>query len=105
MTLKEFIDGTIEMDIRPRVKCADGFLVSIQASSINYSQPRTTGCSYEDYASFELGFPSENDELIAGLAGDDSSVYPYVSKDIVEELLHKHGGIVGIEPIPEYFPY
>lgn len=102
MAVKEFLRSTIDVDgqtgiqkIRPRVKCNDGFSISVQASFYHYCEPRQS--CLEEYDSVELGYPSSPDELIADYAeGDDeltNTVYGYVPIDVVEKLIEKHGGI------------
>ena len=44
---------------RPRVKCADGYTVSVQAGWGIYSTPREDA---DAYAAVELGYPSAVDE-------------------------------------------
>ena len=80
----------------PRLECADGFSISIQASDSTYCTPRVTLDDVSGYSAFELGFPTELDELIEpfqecgeGIAG----VFPYVPREVVEQLIEKHGGI------------
>lgn len=80
--------------IVPRVKCKDGFTVSIQASKGNYSSPRENRSW--PYSSFELGFPSKEDSLINKYAEDKNytkTVYGFVPLKVVLKLLAKHGGI------------
>ena len=112
--------------VRPRIVCNDGFSVSVQASECTYCHPRYTQWQNEDgwqvingeywlssetprnfetdhytpYESVELGYPSEEDELINEYAeGDDytGTVYGYVPVDIVEKLIEKHGGYKGVD--------
>lgn len=86
--------------IRPKVRCKDGFEVSIQASSVHYCSPRHTFKPAEDmiYTEVELGFPNGEDDLIKEFAEDPfdltATVYPYVPVDIVVKLIEKHGGII-----------
>ena len=87
---------------RKGIICADGFEISIQASSHHYCSPRIDG---EDvlYTQVELGFPSERDNLIDEYVEDLSedgediyytqSAYPYVPAEIVSLLIAKHRGI------------
>ena len=79
---------------REHVVCADGFTISIQASSGHYSVPRGKA---EMYRSCELGFPSEADDLIKEYAEDDTdytqTVYPYVPAKVIRLLIAKHGGM------------
>ena len=83
-------------EIRPRVKCKDGFEISIQASEFHYCKPRVNGNVI--YEEVELGFPNMEDEVIAEYAEDPDelteTVYGYVPVDIVNQLIEKHGGIV-----------
>ena len=91
-----FPDFTI-LEKRPRVFCADGFNVSIQASEGHYCRPRSDDA--EKYESVDLGYPSEGDDLIMEYAEDlddpTKTIYANVPVEIVNELLNKHGGIVG----------
>ena len=86
------------LPLTPGVKCADGFTVSIQASNTHYCTPRFD-LSFDSYAAYELGYPSENDDLIAAYADfpekAPDTVYGYVPSGIVAALIDKHGGIVG----------
>lgn len=86
------------LEIRPGVICADGFTISIQASSNHYCSPRTDDA--EEYESVELGFPSEKEDLIMEYVEDDQdptqTVYGWVPVDVVDKMLEKHGGIVDI---------
>lgn len=81
-----------------RVEMNDGFNVSIQASEFHYCEPRKN-TEPEKYRSFELGYPSDRDELI-DLLGEEKetndTVFPYVDRDVVEQLILKHGGIKGV---------
>lgn len=91
-----YSDGTYEVqENRPRLCCNDGYSISVQASGFHYCEPRLNGV--QDYESVELGYPSEEDELINEYAEDDldytETVYGYVPIEIVEELINKHGGI------------
>lgn len=62
----EFLRKTMSLgdfqEKRKRVICKDGFSISIQAGMYYYCEPRLNFV-YE-YKSVELGFPSEEDELI-----------------------------------------
>lgn len=84
---------------RPWAVCEDGFTVSIQAGSHLYCSPRVDGA--ESYDEVELGFPSAADELIMVYAEDPEdpteTVYGYTPVSLVDELMEKHGGIVGIK--------
>lgn len=82
----------------PRLQCADGFTMSVQASYTHYCSPRDylrTG----NYASWEVGFPSQPDELLTQYAEDESNptgtVYGYVQTAVINAVIAKHGGLVG----------
>lgn len=100
MNINEYIQknrGTAKSDcdwLTPRVVCADGFVMSVQASDGNYCSPRTTDSDH--YASVEIGYPSEASEIINQYAEDPESpidtVYPYVPVEVVDELIESHGG-------------
>ena len=95
-----------------RVKCKDGFSVSIQASRSDYCSPRIDDAW--EYAEVELGYPSQPDWLIMEYAEDETqpvkTVYGYVPVETVYLLLTKHGGVVegevpkGVPVYSEQFP-
>ncbi|MBC9130692.1 hypothetical protein FcAc13_05140 [Frischella sp. Ac13] len=80
-----------------RIICKDGFTFSIQCGSLFYSEPRREFKAAEKYSAFELGFPSHADELISEYAEDEQkptrTVYAYVPREVVEQLINNHGGI------------
>lgn len=89
-------------ELNEQVVCKDGFKMSVQASRINYSSPRTDDC--EKYTEVEVGFPSAEESLLMPYVEDDEdptdTVYPYVPVSIVSLVLAKHGGIVSGEVPP-----
>ena len=83
-----------------RATCKDGFSISIQAGEYLYSNPRMDLQDLDCYDSLELGFPSKVDELIneyAEFEPSTNTVYGYVPKEIVIQLIEKHGGLVDSE--------
>lgn len=103
MTIREFLKETYKTSeyismfsrTRPHIVCEDGFTISVQAGYGVYCTPRK---KLEDgnYSTVELGFPSEEDELIMEYAESEDytfTVYPYVPIEVVEQLIEKHGGI------------
>ncbi len=84
--------------VRPRVRCKDGYTVSIQAGYGLYFIPREDADHYE---TVELGYPSKADKKLMPYAEDKSSpletVYAYVPVALVDSVLEKHGGIVGAD--------
>lgn len=96
-------NGALSMCVMmPRIVCNDGFSFSAQAGSALYSIPRVDR-SENGYAAFELGFPSEHEEMLDEYVewyGYDEpnwtkSVYPYVPLKLIDEMIEKHGGIIG----------
>ena len=78
------------------IVCADGFSISVQASSRHYCQPRETGAYW--YHLVECGYPSQAPEFILQYAEDSEqpteTVYGYVPVDLVNKLIDSHGGVV-----------
>lgn len=83
------------------VVCRDGYSFSCEANKWAHCNPRELGVY--PYSSVELGFPSDQDELIDIYAedkdpgfdcvtGDVDAVYPYVPVQTVIKLIKKHGG-------------
>ena len=89
---------------RERIVCWDGFSMSVQANIFAYCSPRENDCRY--YTSVEVGFPSEEEELlmpwIEGYADQDptTTVYPYAPARVVLDVISKHGGMVSGELPP-----
>ena len=100
--VNEYLRRTLEYNnyinfyIRPRMRCADGFSISIQAGFYRYCRPRNNEA--DTYESVELRYPNMEDPIIADYAEnpDDltETVYKYVPIEVVNELIEKHGGIV-----------
>lgn len=85
-----------------KIMCADGFAMSVQASSTHYCSPRVDDASR--YSEVEVGFPTEKEELLEKYAEDPSAevnpkkgvvetVYGWVPSDVVLRVIDKHGGI------------
>lgn len=108
MNTNEFLKATESLAYRtdPRIKgecgvprplavCKDGFVLSIQASSYHYCSPRINRA--EQYASVEIGYVSQYEELLAPYADGPGVTkiigYGYVPVEIADQLLEKHGGI------------
>ena len=91
--VKRLVPG-MTRTITPHVICKDGFEMSVQAGQSLYSEPRDVADSYEEA---EVGFPSEEESLIARYADDEENlcdtVYGYVPCSIIDEVIEKHGGI------------
>ena len=94
-------EGVMKVSRNPKLVCKDGFTMSVQAGESLYSSPRDVADKYEQA---EVGFPSSPEPLITKYAedweveGDDDqrlcdTVYPYVPVELIDEVIHKHGGI------------
>lgn len=94
-TFSKTIFGTPAL--RPIAVCADGFNLSIQASSMHYCIPNED-LSDGNYSKVELSYLSEEVEEFLPFAEDDeaplATVYGYVPVETVDAVLAKHGGIV-----------
>ena len=74
-----------------RVDCADGFSFSVQArSSECYCEPKG---SEGPYSSCEVGYPSEEEELLLPFDHGDG-VYGWVDVDVIRAVIERHGGMV-----------
>ena len=86
------------------VMCADGFSMSVQASSTAYSEPRD---NIGPYTKAEVGFPSQPEEMLLKYAEDPDkpteTVYGWVPRQIIINVVAKHGGIVSGD-LPAGFP-
>jgi len=86
---------------RKRVHCADGFIMSVQASKGHYCSPRENAAVY---ASVEVGFPSEKEELLMPYAESPEkptdTVYGWVPAETIMEVIKAHGGMVAGELPP-----
>lgn len=78
-----------------RAECADGYSVSIQASSLHYSIPRKNNAV--PYDRVEIGYPTWWDEELKRFREyEDGGVCPCVPVEVINDVLKKHGGIVSI---------
>lgn len=99
-SIKGFLKDTYGIEYgmqrtRPRVRCQDGFEMSVQAGVMLYSIPRLN-LSDGDYTACEIGFPNREEELIKQYAEDPKNltetVYGYVPVKLIDEVIKKHGG-------------
>ena len=76
-----------------RIVCADGFSMSVQASSTSYSEPRA---SRGPYSEAEVGFPSHYDIHLQPYAENPDAptetVYGYVPAVVIRLCIESHGG-------------
>ncbi|MFA5377810.1 MAG: hypothetical protein WC455_18815 [Dehalococcoidia bacterium] len=85
--------GFTGINIRPKIECADGLILSVQASHGHYCTPR------EDegpYTAVEVGYPSEAIpefmEYCESPERPTDTVYGWVPFEVVEAVIEKHGG-------------
>lgn len=83
--------------VRDLTICKDGFTLSIQASNSHYCKPYNA-VTDEDYTHFEVGYPSDEEPLLLPYKetadNDYRCVYPFVPKEVIEQIVEKHGGTV-----------
>ena len=104
-TPNEFYDLTpYEQDgkfiVMKGIICEDNFFMSVQGSSEVSCSPRATERSkhYCSYTRFEVGYPSEKEELLIPYMDStymDSirDIYPQVPRKTINEIIEKHGGL------------
>ena len=89
-----------------RIKCADGFSMSVQANSSAYCHPRSDNAA--SYDEVEVGFPNKPEPLLEGYADNPANptetVYGWVPSQVVVDVIAKHGGIVTGQ-LPPGLPY
>jgi hypothetical protein len=98
MQRKKMTEPHIKNYHNPRIVCADGFSISVQAHHFAYCKPRQ---SEGPHTHMEGGFPSmiPGEELLGYMEGGEfkdpcDTVYPYVPREIFEREFEAHGGIV-----------
>ena len=81
----------------PKIKCADGFEMSVQASETHYCDPRENFEDASIYTSMEVGYPSATEPLLMEYAEDENNptgtVYGWVPVETINKVLENHGGI------------
>jgi len=80
-----------------KISLNSGLSLSIQASEFHYCSPRESLGDYSLYDSFEVGFPSEEVELLKEYAEDEdftNTVYACVPKDVILAVVESNGGVV-----------
>jgi len=80
----------------------DGTELSIQAGRSHYCSPKQDAPvpDYDFYDAFEIGFPTKVIEETLEYAEDpeepEDTVYAMVPKELIERVIEKRGGVVGI---------
>ena len=87
------------MSKNKRIKCADGFSMSVQANSSAYCSPRSDNAA--SYDEVEVGFPNKPEPLLERYAENPENltetVYGWVPSQTVLDVIAKHGGVVSGE--------
>jgi hypothetical protein len=104
-TKMNYYHGTTS--IRPRVRCADGVSLSVQASEYAYCHPRQRyNRHWTTYNSVEVGYiydkntrPFSPPDIWREYQNGNDEIWAYVPVSVVEEFLQAHGGEVEA-PIP-----
>lgn len=79
----------IEFKLRtPPLVCADGFTMSVQASTLHYSKPAS---DHGPYTHVEVGNPSATVPELAFYR--NGGVYAFVPVGVVDAIIAQHGGI------------
>lgn len=78
----------------PKIICKDGFMLSVQASSMHYCKPPR---DYTIWTHVEVAYPNIEEDVLEQYAdepdGFNMTIYPYVPIEIIQGLVDKHGGI------------
>lgn len=94
LTFREFLTACGKVRSRPKITCSDGFKMSVQGNEMAYSIPKKTGTEFD---AMEIGFPSEQEDLILEFAQNPSdptgTIYGFIPIDLIELIIEKHGGI------------
>jgi len=99
-TKMNYYQGTTS--IRPRVYCADGVSLSIQASEYAYCHPRQRyNRHWTTYVSVEVGYiydentqPFSPPDIWREYQSGNDEIWAYVPVSVVEEFIEAHGGEV-----------
>lgn len=106
-TTKNGLRKKLVKDYNPRIVCADGFSISVQARESSYCTPRCDDPG-TTYTHVECGFPSSAPvteelkmyaEALHGCENESdcdftNTVYGYVPVKTVQAEFQEHGGIV-----------
>ena len=85
------------MKVIPRLHCADGLTLSVQASDFHGCEPKNlTG----PYSAVECALPSQKvNDLMPYLIPEEGispeqGIYPFVPVSLVAKIINDHGGLV-----------
>ena len=82
----------IEFKLRtPSLICADGFTMSVQASTLHYSKP---AADHGPYTHVEVGYPSATVPELAIYR--NGGVHAFVPVGVVDAIVAQHGGIAWV---------
>ena len=96
ITISKVLPDMYFKELYPKIECADGTTLSVQASETHYCTPRD---NFGPYTHVEVGFPSVPPpnswmQYFDGEADDDpcGSVYGNITVELVREFVELHGG-------------
>lgn len=78
--------------LTPKLRCKDGFEMSVQASEFHYCEPKELLADGE-YTKWEVGFPTEEDPDLLPYRQNDDDVFPWVPTAVINAIIQKHGGV------------
>lgn len=94
-------------ELNPRIKCADGVSLSVQANQYAYCSPRIDEVDeWNHYTLVEVGFITDAEEKPLTPPDDwrqysdgsfPSDVYGYIPTEMVEAFIEAHGGEFSLE--------
>lgn len=95
IAMAERYGSSVHLTHVPKIECADGFKMSVQASGSHYCTPRD---SEGPWNTVEIGYPTERVETFMPYidGGEDEdptdTVYGYVPIRLVAQAIVDHGG-------------
>lgn len=84
------LTDSLTSPLRPRLTCADGTTLSVQASSYHYCTPRN---DVGPYTHVEVGYPSVLPSWWDEYADPSGDVAGWVPVQLVEEFITEHGSL------------
>jgi hypothetical protein len=92
--LAQHKDGTIKTAVVPRLKCADGTQLSVQASSAHYCSPREDTGPWGAVEVWCISSPKGNPCYPRSFGKYEGDPYGWVPVSVVNAYIHRHGGLI-----------
>jgi hypothetical protein len=90
-------DGT-RYKVRPHLVCADGLMLSVQASAFHYCSPKADDAV--GYTMVEVYMPAHLRSRLLGKRDTRGGVFPFVPVANVNRFVHRHGGVADADSDP-----